>query len=286
MSCRARGIYPKCMTYVVKSDRFLAAKTGWLFVLFSIVLISLLPCSAHAALTLFSANDTPVTADANDSNPVELGVQFQSSVAGTVTAIRFYKGPLNTGTHVGNLWTASGTLLATVTFSNETSSGWQQVNFSSPVPITANTIYVVSYHNGGEYAGDQNYFNTAHTNGPLTAPATGNVARGNGVYVYGSTSAFPTNTYLASNYWVDVVFQASSSTTPPTVAMTAPAPGATVANLLRLWATADDTAAGVQFLLDGASLGAESYNRALHNLLGYDRGNKRFAYPDRPRPQH
>src|SRR5215831_3637673 len=51
MSCRARAIYPKCMTYVVKSDRFLAAKTGWLFVLFSIVLISLLPCSAHAALT-------------------------------------------------------------------------------------------------------------------------------------------------------------------------------------------------------------------------------------------
>src|SRR5215831_3705186 len=51
MSCRARAIYPKCMTYVVKSDRFLAAKTSWLFVLFSIVLISLLPCSAHAALT-------------------------------------------------------------------------------------------------------------------------------------------------------------------------------------------------------------------------------------------
>jgi hypothetical protein len=215
--------------------------------------------AAAQAYSLFSANDTPGTADANDTNPVELGVQFQSSVAGTVTAIRFYKGPLNTGTHVGNLWSASGTLLATATFSNETSSGWQQVNFSSPVPITANTIYVASYHNGGEYAADNNYFNTAHTNYPLTAPATGNVARGNGVYVYGSTSAFPTNTYLASNYWVDVVFQPSSSTTPPGVAMTAPAPGATVANLLTLWATASDTVgvAGVQFLLDGASLGSE-----------------------------
>ena len=137
---------------------------------------------------------------------MEPGVQFQSSVPGTVTAIRFYKGPLNTGTHVGNLWSASGTLLATATFSNETSSGWQQVNFSSPVPIMANTIYVASYHSGGEYAADHNYFNTAHTNGPLTAPATGNVADGNGVYVYGSTSAFPTYTYLARNYWVDVVF--------------------------------------------------------------------------------
>jgi hypothetical protein len=39
---------------------------------------------------------------------VELGVKFQSSVAGTITAIRFYKGPQNTGTHVGNLWSAAG----------------------------------------------------------------------------------------------------------------------------------------------------------------------------------
>jgi hypothetical protein len=163
------------------------------------------------AYSLFSANDTPGTTDWNDSNPVEQGVKFQSSVAGTVTAIRFYKGPLNTGTHVGNLWSASGELLATATFSNETSSGWQQVNFSSPVPITANAIYVASYHNSGEYTADQNYFNTAKTNGPLTAPATGNVAGGNGVYVYGSTSAFPTDTNLATNFWVDVVFQPSSS---------------------------------------------------------------------------
>jgi len=28
------------------------------------------------------------------------------------------------------------------------------VNLSSPVPITANTNYVVSYHNGGEYTAD------------------------------------------------------------------------------------------------------------------------------------
>src|ERR1700720_3258859 len=41
--------------------------------------------------------------------------------------------------------------------------------------------------------------------------------------------------------------------------MVAPAPGGVVANLLRLWALASDAsgAAGVQFLLDGASLGAE-----------------------------
>ncbi len=32
------------------------------------------------------------------------------------------------------------------------------------------------------------------------------VAGGDGVYAYGSTSTFPTNTFKAANYWVDVVF--------------------------------------------------------------------------------
>ncbi len=54
---------------------------------------------------------------------------------------------------MGDLWTASGALLASATFTNETASGWQQVNFSTPVSITAGTTYVASYHtNTGNYA--------------------------------------------------------------------------------------------------------------------------------------
>ena len=41
----------------------------------------------------------------NDTSAVELGVKFRSDVAGYITGIRFYKGPDNTGTHVGHLWT-------------------------------------------------------------------------------------------------------------------------------------------------------------------------------------
>jgi hypothetical protein len=41
-------------------------------------------------------------------------------------------------------------------------------------------------------------------NGPLHALANG-VDGGNGVYLYGA-AAFPTQTYRASNYWVDVLF--------------------------------------------------------------------------------
>jgi Domain of unknown function (DUF4082)/Fibronectin type III domain len=58
----------------------------------------------------------PSTADRVDSgpdNPVEQRVKFRSDVAGFVTGVRFYKAALNTGTHVGNLLSNTGTRLAT-----------------------------------------------------------------------------------------------------------------------------------------------------------------------------
>ena len=73
-------------------------------------------------------------------------MKFRSDVAGYVTGVRFYKAAGNTGTHVGNLWSSTGTRLATATFTGETASGWQQVTFSPPVAIAANTVYVASYH--------------------------------------------------------------------------------------------------------------------------------------------
>ena len=47
---------------------------------------------------------------------VNVGMSFTSSVSGFVTGVRFYKSAANTGTHIGTLWSATGTQLATVTF--------------------------------------------------------------------------------------------------------------------------------------------------------------------------
>ncbi|NEJ47663.1 DUF4082 domain-containing protein, partial [Rhizobium leguminosarum] len=49
---------------------------------------------------------TPAVVNTNDTAAVELGVKFQSSVAGTVSGIRFYKSSLDTGTHSGSLWSS------------------------------------------------------------------------------------------------------------------------------------------------------------------------------------
>jgi hypothetical protein len=151
-------------------------------------------------------------------NSVEVGVKFQADVAGLITGIRFYKGALNTGSHVASLWDSSGVLLASATFTSETATGWQQVLFASPVSIQANTTYTASYHaSKGEYADTQGFFGSAVNSPPLHALASAS-SGGNGVYVYSVSTAFPTSTYLATNYWVDVVFvpttSATSSATP------------------------------------------------------------------------
>ena len=166
---------------------------------------------ARDATSIWPSTAVPGLVDAGPDSAVELGVKFTSNIGGTITGIRFYKASTNTGTHVGNLWSSAGTLLASATFSGETASGWQQVNFSAPVTISANTVYVASYHaNAGHYSADLSYFaSTGVNNPPLQALANG-VSGGDGVYTYGSTSAFPSGTWNATNYWVDVAFTAAN----------------------------------------------------------------------------
>jgi len=178
--------------------------------------------------TIFAASSVPGTVNAGDGSSLELGVKFRTTVAGSITAVRFYKSPANTGTHTGSLWSASGTRLATGTFTDETASGWQQLNFATPVTVKANTTYVASYFapNGG-YSFDSTFANSDAGLAPLTGLKTGTDG-GNGVYHYGSTSAFPSSQASGSNYWVDVVLDTSTaSTTPPTVSSTSPTSGAT-----------------------------------------------------------
>ena len=153
---------------------------------------------------IFSPTSVPVRVNDEDVRPTEVGVKFRSDIAGLVSGIRFYKGPLNIGTHIGHLWDASGTLLATVTFNHETLQGWQEAQFSEPVPILPNTTYVASYGApNGAYAEDDGYFTEAtNATGPLHALVNG-IDGPNGVSGDG-LGVFPTMPFLSANYWVDV----------------------------------------------------------------------------------
>ena len=179
------------------------------------------PCS------IFSGTDTPATLSDSDLTSVELGVKFRSDVNGFIKGIRFYKGPSNSGLHVGTLWSSTGTALAQATFATETASGWQQVLFATAVPVSAGVTYVASYHaTVGGYSATSGQFTSAGVdNGVLHALSTGD-AGGNGVYTYAPDSAFPSSTWQGTNYWVDVVFDTTSGgvadTTAPTVTIESP----------------------------------------------------------------
>jgi len=156
--------------------------------------------------TLFGDRVPANPTQEDDTRAVELGVKFRANVAGTISAIRFYRGTGNASGYVARLWTSTGTLLAEVPVTNGGVPGWREVALPSPVPITAGTTYVASYYtSNGRFARDPYGLTNAVTSGDLTAPGSASVG-GNGVYVYRTGGGFPTSTYKETNYWVDVRF--------------------------------------------------------------------------------
>ncbi|MCP6759275.1 MAG: DUF4082 domain-containing protein [Fischerella sp. CENA71] len=154
-------------------------------------------------MTFLFTNQTPSITNTTDRVPYELGMKFRSATAGQISSIRFWKAPSETGTHTGRIWTATGTLLASVTFTNETASGWQQQALSTPVNIQANSTYVVSVNVNSYYVATSNALGTSIVNGDLSSVADGN----NGVF-NGTPGAFPSNSYRNTNYFRDINFVA------------------------------------------------------------------------------
>jgi hypothetical protein len=176
----------------------------------STVQVSVEELLAQGEVALWADSVTPASASVADAAAVELGVKFRADGDGTINGIRFYKGSANTGTHAGHLWSAGGSLLGTVTFTGETASGWQTARFASPVAVRANTTYIASYHTDvGHYAANNGFFATSGVNAPPLHALASGVDGQNGVYHYG-TSAFPTDSFQSTNYWVDVVFKSTT----------------------------------------------------------------------------
>jgi Domain of unknown function (DUF4082) len=156
---------------------------------------------ANAVSQTLLTTQTPALQNLNDGVTYELGVRVVSDVAGQITALRFWKGTSESGAHTGHVWSGAGQLLATVTFANESASGWQQQALPAPVAVVANTEYVVSVTTppNGYFVDTQNVFTTPLVNGHLRG-----VAGTNGVF--GPVGTFPTQSYQSSNYFRDLVF--------------------------------------------------------------------------------
>ncbi|WP_244931721.1 DUF4082 domain-containing protein [Nocardioides sp. W7] len=172
------------------------------------------------AQTIFGDSMPTVPSD-DSSTPVELGTAFVPSRDGTVRALRFLKGAGNGGTHVGTLWSDTGSVLARVTFANETPLGWQRARLSTPVRVEAGKRYVVSYlAPQGHYSYSLDHFAQPVTSGQLVAPAGDN-----GQFLYGASGGFPTYSFRSSSYFADVEYLPDPATI--TVSSRSPASGAT-----------------------------------------------------------
>ena len=151
--------------------------------------------TAAQSFGLYATTRTPSTSAVTTTTPTTVGVQFRSSRAGAVTAVRYYASSVNTGRTV-KLWGADGSLLGTAT-TTQTATGWRTATFSTPVAVAAGTTYTASYYAPvGRWSTTAGGYTSAFTNGPLTVPASGGVS--------GTGDVRPTTT-SSTNYWVDVL---------------------------------------------------------------------------------
>ncbi|MDR6322064.1 DUF4082 domain-containing protein [Actinoplanes couchii] len=179
--------------------------------------------------TTIFGNRVPGNPAVDDTAAIEPGIRFTAADDGYVTGVRFYKGTGNTGTHTGSLWSADGTRLATGTFSNETSAGWQKLTFANPEPVTRNTVYVASYTApNGHYAADGHAFSLTGVESAPLSVAKGTLDQGNGVFAY--NEGFPIHSYNNTNYYVDALFISGDQGAPAPVAVS-PVNNATVVPL-------------------------------------------------------
>ena len=191
---------------------------------------------AGVTVTVGSATRTPCTAlhhlaehgDARATqrtpipSAVELGVKFRADVNGSITGIRFYKSE-HQHRHA----------YRQPVDQHRDAAGVGDVHQRDALGLAAGQLR----HAGGDHRQHRlrgllprhhrpllpttsGYFATAGVDNPPLHALRDGVSGGNGVYVYGASSAFPTNTFQSTNYWVDVVFSAAA---PPTATATATA---------------------------------------------------------------
>ena len=152
----------------------------------------------------------PPTAGATRTRPTRAPSSSASSSAptsaGSITGIRFYKSSQNTGTHVGHLWSRAGHAARHGHVHRRDRQRLAAGDFATPVRVSANTTYVASYYApNGHYADDDGSFTTAGIDSAAAARAAERRRRSQR-RLRRRSAPFPTNTFAASNYWVDVVF--------------------------------------------------------------------------------
>jgi len=170
------------------------------------------------AQTLFGQPASPATL-IGDTTAYTLTMQFTLSQAAPLTGIWFYSAPGATVvpsacgifayTSPGNGTLVPGASNVTPSWSGAPGSGWVRCAFDGSVTLAAGTIYKVAVWEGfgsNWYAGTHFYWSASGlTSGIITAPDDASGDGGQDSYVATTSGlTYPSTSYLASNYWIDV----------------------------------------------------------------------------------
>jgi hypothetical protein len=180
--------------------------------------LAVCPCSLFSPVTQPSSAGNPTKDGRQGDGPfsLELGVKVTVDAPMTVSAVRWYKDPLETGTHQAHIWTAGGVLLAQTGFPAETASGWQEQALTNPLALQPGSVYIISVGVNAFYGATQFGLAAPISSGPLHTVADGT----NGVFA-GTAGLFPDQHFSSSNYFVDLVVVPSDP--PPAVSAFTPA---------------------------------------------------------------
>jgi hypothetical protein len=188
-----------------------------------------------AVYTLFgqSGGDTIVS----DSGTYTLGMQFTLSAPATLTGIWFYSAsgasflPVGcavyqmTATSAGT--TVAGSVNLSPSWSGAAGSGWVKCAYGSGPVLAASTVYKVTILKDTSnlvYSATAHYWdgggpgNLGLTSGIITTPNNAGGDQGQDTFHSGSVdfsnSAYPDNSFNATNYWVDVEVSTGSPASP------------------------------------------------------------------------
>lgn len=152
----------------------------------------------------------PSSDSAGDLLAVTLALRMQTSVAGKVVGVRFFRDLSDGGEHVGLLYAATDLSIQDVCLFHKNTAAaagpgsWQSAYFRKTHHYAAGDRFVVGVHfSAGNYWLTPAGLATAVVNANLTITAQGD-GGDNGLFGYSTLQ--PVSTFNSSQYGVDVIF--------------------------------------------------------------------------------
>lgn len=151
----------------------------------------------------------------SDASAYTLGVEFQVTTAGTLTAVWFYSasGAVLLPSTIALYGVAGPTLIhsESASWSGAAGSGWVRAPFTSPPALSTGTRYkavVFSAAGSNWYSAIGHYWDTGAgqngiSNGPLSAYSASGSTNGQDSFHNAGTLSYPDSAFNNTNYLVD-----------------------------------------------------------------------------------